>query len=82
MAEDVSKTTVLVLLVLTILVSILGTWTVIDAQLSVQESAGQQTAQNRGSIETTGQIRLNLEPANQKSTSTGNIVFEVRPEGQ
>lgn len=76
MAEDVSKNTVMILLVLTVLVTILGTWTVLEgihttkiaaSNIQHMESTPIQEAQVSLEIKkpmvpaATGQVTLNIE---------------------
>ena len=73
---DVSKKTVLVLLVITVLVSVVGTWTVLN---SLSSSNVEWTAQSQPAG---GEVSLNvIAPAApmEPSIETGNVVFNVLP---
>jgi len=53
MAKDISKKTVLVILLIAIVVSVVGTWTVLDAASSVTIPKGPQTSHANGKIQLT-----------------------------
>jgi len=73
MAKDIPKATIAVLLVLTILVSIIGTWTVLES-ISIKESSSFE----KGVGTTGGEVRLNIiEPIERKEDSS-NIMFEIK----
>lgn len=83
MAEDVSNKTVLVLVVLTILISTLGTFTVTS---SVKDYQGSQVPVYDGVQSQTGDVSLKINNPNvqdQKtfasSPATGNVVFVPIP---
>lgn len=75
-ANDVSKRTVLVLLVITVLVSVVGTWTVLN---SMDSTHVEWTAKGEPSA---GQIKLNVLPDStpEPDLTTGNVVFNVLPQ--
>ena len=71
---DVSKRTVLVLLVITVLVSVIGTWTVLN---SVSETSTGWTASNpvpgsQISLEVEGRV-----PASEPADLPGNVALTV-----
>lgn len=70
---DISKTTITVLVLLTLMISIIGTWTVLNEISNVKTVQKPSTAQGHVSFTITGPPS---EPA--KSSTTGNVVLEVR----
>ena len=73
MAKDIPKATITVLLVLTILVSIIGTWTVLES-ISIKETSSFE--KRVGTIG--GEVKLNIiEPPETKEDSA-NIMFEIK----
>ena len=83
MAEDISKTTVMVLLVLTILISVLGTWTVLDA-MSAKRVAPTE-APVEGPSTSTASVQLNIQrpPEPQKSgPTTGMAILNIVKGGE
>ena len=73
MAKDIPKATIAVLLVLTILVSIIGTWTVLEA-ISIKEA----TPAEKTISASEGNIRLNLEESQEIKEDSANIRFEIK----
>ncbi len=73
MARDIPKATIAVLLVLTILVSIIGTWTVLES-ISVKET----TPVERTVSTSEGNILLNLEEPQEIKEDSANIRFEIK----
>ncbi len=67
--EDVSKTTIAVLLILVILTSVIGTWVVLDTLVSITEKPEIQT-------KSSGNIVKELPKS---ASSSGNIALEVLP---
>lgn len=72
MNEDISKNTLLVLVVLTIIVSLLGTWTVINEATKVQ---GQPVGQTVDS--TTGKVSVDVIAPVEPVTTTGQVVINI-----
>ena len=71
---DIPRSVVIILLILVIIISILGTWTVLDEISKTKSAAGtdQSTA--------TGKVRLNiLAPSEaEPSHATGRVVLDIR----
>ena len=73
MAQDVSKLTILVLLVLTILVSILGTWTVMSSLTApVPDQTKQPTPSGNGMVS----IDI-VRPEAELSEVTGHVSIDI-----
>ena len=74
MTSDISKNTIIVLVILTVVISLIGTWVVIDEVNSVQ-TPGAEGDSNKGSG--TGQIKLTIDqPPNPIEVSaTGQVVL-------
>jgi len=72
--QGISQNTIVVLVVLTLLISILGTWTVLS-QINAS-AAPQSVSHNTGS----GKVSLSIEqPAPpQVDSTTGHVVFEIQ----
>ncbi|MFP4524389.1 MAG: hypothetical protein ACLFO2_03715 [Candidatus Woesearchaeota archaeon] len=77
MTEDISKNTLLVLVVLTIVVSLLGTWTVINEASKVRV-ADEQADDNPS---TTGKVSLSVKEAPEPVGATGQVVLNIINEG-
>ena len=73
MAKDIPKATIAVLLVLTILVSIIGTWTVLEA-ISIKEATPAE--KTVGSSE--GNIKFAIEEEREPVETGANIRFEIK----
>ena len=74
--EDISKTTIAVLLILVVLISIIGTWVVLNSIISIQQQPPTQITQTQ----TQGNLRLNVLnpiPQSEPSYSSGNLRLEV-----
>ena len=76
MADDVSKNTVMILLVLTILVSILGTWTVLEGIVNTR-SAATQIQQAESNI-ASAQVSLTITEPPKPAAATGMVVFNIQ----
>jgi hypothetical protein len=74
MENDISRNTIFVLVVLTLLISILGTWTVLT-QLNNTPMPQQYPAQGQ----TSGHVSFALAPPAQPSSSqaTGHVAFTI-----
>ena len=68
MAEDISKNTIIILVVLTVVISLLGTWTVINEVNNIKTT-------NDGESTAGTQIKLTIEPPPVKITTTGQVVL-------
>ena len=73
MEKYISKATIAVLLVLTILVSIIGTWTVLESISIKEASPAQKTV---GS--TNNDIEFNMENAPEPVETNVNIMLEIK----
>jgi hypothetical protein len=69
---DISKTTITVLVLLTLMISIIGTWTVMS-EISSAKVVQQEPARS------TGQIRFSITEAPPPKTATGNVALDIRP---
>jgi hypothetical protein len=79
MAEDISNKTVMILAVLTIVISALGTFTVLS---STQDSSAQAIpVDGSGEGAASGKISLQVgQPVAQRSTSlTGEVTIKINP---
>ncbi|OIO61788.1 hypothetical protein AUJ83_04155 [Candidatus Woesearchaeota archaeon CG1_02_33_12] len=73
MAKDIPKATIAVLLVLTILVSIIGTWTVLES-ISIKEATpAEKTVQA-----TDGSIKFVTEEKLEPVETNAKIMFEIK----
>ena len=74
MTEDISKNTLLVLVVLTIVVSLLGTWTVINeaGKVRVDQSVPSSPTEDTA----TGKVSLTITPP-QEVSATGQVVLTI-----
>lgn len=78
MAEDISRTTIAVLLVLTIVVSVIGTWTVL-------EGVGTVGSAKMVKYQTTAQVRVDIgqpeeggeAPALTPGTTQGDVKIKI-----
>ncbi len=81
--SDLSQKTVVVLVILTVLISVFGTFAVLDASSSIKT-----TAKQAGPAETQGKVTLNIlsseQLSNEKSagSSTGRVALEILPPEQ
>ena len=75
MSKDIPKATIAVLLVLTILVSIIGTWTVLES-ISVKEATTLPVERTVPTSE--GNIGLTLEEPKEIKEDSANIRFEIK----
>ena len=73
MTEDISKNTLLVLVVLTIVVSLLGTWTVINEASKVRVAEG-MADDNPSS---TGKVSISVKEAPEPVGATGQVVLNI-----
>lgn len=75
MTEDISRQTIFVLVVLTLLVSVLGTWTVLS-----HVDAGQTVQSNNIDRVDSGKAVLGIEgpPVRQQNLASGQVVFGIQ----
>ncbi len=73
MAEDIPRTTILILIILTIVISVLGTWTVIN---SSKVTAGQGTLKV-STLQTQGTASLTIVGPPQTSTDSGTASLTI-----
>ena len=80
MAEDISKTTIGVLLVLTILIGVLGTWTVLEAT-TVYQPRIKQVQLGIPTVDSSAEasVTLNVKQPAQADTD-GQVSFTVIPQ--
>lgn len=71
--KDIPKATIAVLLVLTILVSVVGTWTVLESISIRERSYSQKTTQA-----TEGNIKFNIEKSLEPVETDANIMLEIK----
>ena len=76
MKEDISKNTLLVLVVLTIIISLLGTWTVISEASKVR--TGEITPIN-DQTSTSGKVSINIYQPEQPVGATGQVTLNIEP---
>jgi hypothetical protein len=76
MAEDVSKTTIMILLILTIVVSVLSTFIILDRaeQLKAVSSV---TSENAPSANNVGFVRMSIAPKPQIDQSSGQLKMNI-----
>ncbi|MBN1275748.1 hypothetical protein JXA12_05685 [Candidatus Woesearchaeota archaeon] len=74
MNEDISKNTLLILVVLTIIVSLLGTWTVINEAGKVRADAAPAVV---GEASTTGKVAIDVAAPPEPVSSTGRVVLNI-----
>lgn len=72
MAKDIPKATIAVLLVLTILVSIIGTWTVLES-ISIKEATPTEKTIGAGD----GNIKFSIEEKQEPVETSATIGFEI-----
>jgi hypothetical protein len=75
MSDDISKHTLLVLVALTIIVSLLGTWTVYTEATKVRTSSEPTPISQTTS--TSGKISLEIAPPAQAPVTTGRVVLTI-----
>ena len=68
MAENISKNTIIILVVLTVIISLLGTWTVINEVNNVKTTAPTQSSSS-------GQIKLTINTPPEPVQTTGQVVL-------
>jgi len=73
MEKDIPKATIAVLLVLTILVSVIGTWTVLGS-ISIKEA----TPVERTVGTSSGNIKFAIEEKPEPAETNANIRFEIK----
>ncbi len=68
---DVSRTTIFVLVILTLLISILGTWTVLSQLNAATPVAADRTTAS-------GQVSFEITPPPVTAAATGQVAFEIK----
>ncbi len=76
MAEDISNKTIVVLVVLTVIISILGTVVVLDEVSKIKTGPPQQAATETGS---SGQGKVELTLLERPVSTTGHVTLEILP---
>ena len=74
MSEDISRKTVLVLVVLTVVISALGTLTVLDTVSQTHAPMYQEAPDATTNVE--GQVRLNI--VKPEPPVTGQVILDIR----
>lgn len=72
MEEDISKNTLLVLVVLTVVISLLGTWTVINEAGKVRMQGPVHATDT-----TTGKVSVNVQALPDPVSTTGQVVLNI-----
>jgi len=73
MTDNISRQTLFVLVVLTLIISFVGTWTVlsqINSGLTMQSPAPKQTS--------TGKVQLEVRQPSIPSQTTGQVIFTIQ----
>lgn len=78
MSEDISKNTLLVLVVLTIAISLLGTWTVISESGNFPTRTSGPVV-NKGQSSTTGKVSINIAEPQEPVGVTGQVTLNIKP---
>jgi len=70
---DISKTTIAVLVLLTLMISVIGTWTVLNEISNVRPTGSNVAAPQ------SGQVHLNIQPPTtpQTSAATGKVMMNI-----
>ncbi|HLD89206.1 MAG TPA: hypothetical protein VI894_03290 [Candidatus Nanoarchaeia archaeon] len=74
MAEDIPRTTILILIILTVVISVLGTWTVMN---SAKAGGGQQVSIQGPSAVGTAELTIVKPSPPQTSTTEGTASLTV-----
>ena len=69
MSEEISKNTIIILVVLTVIISLLGTWTVLTEVNKVKMD-------DDGTSSISGQVKLTINPPNEPIATTGRVILE------
>jgi len=78
--EDISKTTIGVLLILVVIISVIGTWVVLNSITVTQQPASQSSQ-----TQSQGNLRLTVLPQSQpakSSSSSGTVTLNVLKSGE
>ena len=70
---DISKTTITVLLIVTILVSVVGTWSVLDTMDNIIKNAALKPASS------IGQVKVTITEPTETATETANVRVTILP---
>ena len=81
MAEDISNKTIVVLVILTVLISVLGTAVVWDSvsKIKVDSSKSKVSGDNTRSG---GEVSFRVLPKQEPSEGTGYVAFTILPKGE
>jgi hypothetical protein len=82
MEEDLSKKTIVVLVILTVIISVLGTFVVVSEVNALKAPSGAMTkapAVGKPSNIAVGQVGINIVPAPMKDESTGKVTLTILP---
>ncbi len=83
MGEDISNKTIVVLVVLTVLISILGTAVVWDSVSKINaEPAAKKAVMSGDNTRSEGQVSFTVLPKQQPDEGTGYVAFTILPKGQ
>ena len=74
MSEDISKNTVLVLVVLTVVISLLGTWTVINEATNIHTGNFDQVQPKEGTTNADGRVSIKIE---RPVDVTGKVTIQI-----
>jgi hypothetical protein len=80
MAEDISKTTLVALVVLTVVISLLGTWTVLTEVNNLNTGGRAVTGPSQQNVVSQGEVGLvigSTEPPKPLSETTGKVVLGI-----
>ncbi|MCG2790520.1 MAG: hypothetical protein L6305_02075 [Actinomycetia bacterium] len=75
MVKDIPKATIAVLLVFTILVSVIGTWTVLES-ISIKEATPLPVEKTVGAAE--GNVKFIIEEKSEPVENSANIRLEIK----
>lgn len=73
MTDDISRKTLFVLVVLTLVISFVGTWTVLS-----QISSGSAVQQPLPEQASSGKVQLEITPPSVPSQTTGQVIFNIQ----
>jgi len=74
-ADDLPKSIIVILVVLAVAISILGTFTVVNEMKQLKDA----TPVYNGEKPTTAKVRFEVIDPNKGSSTTGKVIFEVLP---
>jgi hypothetical protein len=82
MDEDISKKTIVVLVILTVIISVLGTFVVVSEVNALKAPSGAMTkapTTGKPSNVGVGQVSINILPAPVSDTATGKVTLTILP---